>query len=139
MLDNVIHNKGGLYNRLTRQIHLLPFTLGECEQFAREKGLALNRHQLLEGYMILGGVPYYWDFLQRGLSLSQCIDAMFFAAGAPLADEYDYLFASLFRRPEAYMAIMDALSRKGVGMTRDEIAQIAGLPIRAPLPSASKS
>ena len=127
MLDNVVHNKGGLYNRLTRQIHLLPFTLGECEQFAREKGLALNRYQLLEAYMILGGVPYYWDFLQRGLSLPQCVDAMFFAAGAPLADEYDYLFASLFRRPQAYVVIIDALARKGIGMTRDEVAQAAGL------------
>lgn len=127
MLDNVIHNRGGLYNRLTRQIHLMPFTLGECRQFARAKGLALSDHQLLEGYMIMGGIPYYWDHMQRGLSLPQCIDAMFFARGAPLADEYDYLFASLFRRPQAHLAIVDALARRGAGMTRDEIARSCDL------------
>lgn len=127
MLDNIIHNKGGLYNRLTKQIHLMPFTLRECEQFAQSKGVILNRHQLLEGYMILGGVPYYWDFLQRGLSFSQCIDAMFFAPEAPLAHEYDYLFASLFRRPEPYIAIVDALSQRNQGTSRDAIARATGL------------
>ena len=127
MLDNVIHNKGGLYNRLTRQIHLQPFTLGECEQFAEAKGLALSRHQLIEAYMALGGVAYYWDQLEHGLSLPQCVDALFYAKGAPLAREYDYLFASLFRYPEAYVAIVEALARRGRGMTRDEVALAAGL------------
>ena len=30
MLDKIIHNKGGLYNRLTGQIHLKPFRLCDC-------------------------------------------------------------------------------------------------------------
>ena len=63
MLDNVIHSKGGLYNRLTAQIHLEPFSLAECESLCEARRLALNLHQLLEGYMMYGGVPHYWNHL----------------------------------------------------------------------------
>ena len=31
ILDNIVNSRGGLHNRLTGQIHLKPFTLGECE------------------------------------------------------------------------------------------------------------
>ena len=127
MLDKVVHNKGGLYNRLNRQIRLAPFTLRECEALAIASGIEMNRHQILECYMILGGVPHYWRLMQRGLSLSQAIDGLFFADGAPLAHEYDYLFSSLFKRPRDYMRIVEALSGRKSGLTRDEIAEALGI------------
>lgn len=95
MLSKVVHNKGGLYNRLTRQIELRPFTLGECEQLVHAKGIEMSRSQMIECYMVMGGVPYYWNILQKGLGVAQNIDAMFFAEGAPLSSEFVYLFASL--------------------------------------------
>ena len=127
MLKKIIHNKGGLYNRLTRQIRLLPFTLGECAQFLQAKGLVMNDYQLLEGYMILGGVPFYWDCLQKGLSLSQNIDELFFAKDALLANEFDYLFSSLFRYPESYIRIIEALASHKPGMARKDILVATGL------------
>ena len=127
MLKKVIHNKGGLYNRLTKQIRLAPFTLGECSQFIHAKDLIMNTHQLLECYMVLGGVPFYWDCLQKGLSLPQNIDALFFAKDARLADEFDYLFSSLFRYPEGYIRIIEALAKHKAGMTRKEILATTGL------------
>ena len=42
MLSKVIHNKGGLYHRLTEQIHLQPFSLRECELYVNKKGLILR-------------------------------------------------------------------------------------------------
>ena len=127
MLDKVIHNKGGLYNRLNRQIHLQPFTLRECEMLVKANAMGMNRHQILECYMILGGVPYYWNLMQRGLSLSQNIDRLFFAADAPLAHEYGYLFSSLFRYPGDHIKIVDALSGRKAGMMREEIADALGM------------
>jgi len=128
MVDNVIHNKGGLYNRLTKQIDLAPFTLGECRELAEANGLVMNNHELLEAYMIMGGVPYYWGFLQRGLSLAQNVDAMFFSSSSLLKDEFDYLYRSLFRNPEKYMKIIDALSRSSRGLTRKEILAATKMP-----------
>lgn len=127
MMSKIIHNKGGLYNRLTQQICLNPFTLHDCEELLRSKNIKMNRHQILEGYMILGGVPYYWDQMEKGKSLSQNIDALFFASDAPLKHEFDYLYASLFRNPEDYIAIVSALGRHKAGMGRNELAQAAHL------------
>ncbi|MDD7441662.1 MAG: ATP-binding protein [Sutterellaceae bacterium] len=127
MMKHVVHNKGGLYNRLSLQIALRPFTLQECEAYARYLGLAMNRYQLLECYMVLGGVPYYWSLLRRGLSLSQNIDALFFASDAPLKREFRYLYASIFRKPEPYLAIIAALGEKKAGMERGELLRATGL------------
>lgn len=125
MLSKVVHNKGGLYNRLTEQIHLRTFCLGECEEYVKNSGLAFNRNQILQYYMIFGGVPYYWGFLKKGLSLSQNIDRILFEKDAPLRDEFKYLYASVFKKPENYVKIIEALGTKKVGMTREEIINTA--------------
>ena len=118
---------GGLHNRLTRHIYLRPFNLGECERFARAKGLVMTRSQMLECYMIFGGVAYYWDLLRRDQGLAQNIDRLLFARGGALADEYSHLYRALFRRPEPYMAVVRALGTKKCGMNRDEIIAETGL------------
>lgn len=127
MISKVIHNKGGLYNRLTEQINLQPFSLAECEAYIKAQGLVLNRVQILQFYMIFGGVPYYWSFLQKGMSLSQNIDSILFAKNAPLKGEYQYLYASIFRHPEVHLRIIRALAAKQTGLTRDEIIAQTGL------------
>ena len=127
MISKVIHNKGGLYNRLTERIYLEPFTLHECEEYADAMNLAMTRYQILEAYMILGGVPYYWSHMRKGLSLSQNIDHMFFSSDAPLDEEYDHLFSSLFRNPKEYLLIIKALAGKQSGMTRNELLKATGI------------
>lgn len=128
MLSKIVHNKGGLYNRLTEQVNLQPFSLKECEEYVREAGLAFNRNQILQYYMIVGGVPFYWGFLKKGLSLSQNIDQIMFAADAPLKDEFKYLYASVFRKPEQYIKIIETLGLKKIGMTREELIEESGIP-----------
>ena len=127
ILSNVVHNKGGLYNRLTEQIRLTEFSLAECEKYTREAGLLLNRDQILQYYMVFGGVPYYWDFLQKGLSIPQNIDSILFAEDAPLKQEFDYLYASIYNRPEEYLKIVEALAARKAGMTREEIITHSGI------------
>lgn len=121
MLKKVIHNKGGLYNRLTEQIHLNQFTLKECEEYFNMKGILINRIQILEYYMILGGVPYYYNFICKGLSVPQNIDNIFFKVDAPLKLEFKYLFSSIFKNPNVYLNIISVLAKKKIGLTREEI------------------
>lgn len=123
MISKVVHNKGGLYNRLTEQIKLGSFSLAECEKYVRSIGLPLTRIQILQYYMIFGGVPFYWTFLKKGMSPAQNVDAILFASNAPLKDEFRYLYASIFRKPENYIKIVEALGKKKVGMTREEIIE----------------
>ena len=121
MMKNIIHARGGLHHRLTAEIFLQPFCLRECEMFAKAFQLPMSREQIIEAYMILGGIPYYWSLMNKSLSLPQNIDRIFFSKDAPLRDEYKYLFASLFDNPAPYMRIVEILATHKAGMTREDI------------------
>ncbi len=123
MRENVLSDKGGLYNRTTRSIYLAPFTLHETEQYLVSRGINWNRYQIAECYMILGGTPLYLQMLERHLSLTQNVDNLFFAPNAPLAMEYNFLFRSLFNEATLHRQVIEALATKAMGLTRAEIAQ----------------
>lgn len=123
----LLKDKGGLRGRLTEKIKVNPFTLTECEQYANAAGLSLVRKDILETYMILGGIPYYWSFLKRGLSISQNIDQLFFAEDAKLKDEFQALYHILFRHPQNYLKVIEALTKRKAGLTRDEILNASNL------------
>ncbi|MBR3758475.1 MAG: ATP-binding protein [Bacteroidaceae bacterium] len=123
MMSHLLGNKGGLHNRVTRRIKLSPFTLAEVESYLKSQGIVWNRYQITEAYMILGGTPYYLQMLQKGMSLSQNIDYLFFSENAELKEEYGFLFKSLFNDSAIYRSTVELLSRKAKGMTRMEIVQ----------------
>ena len=123
IINKIIHNHGGLHNRLTYRIQLQPFTLNECEQYAQHLHLEMNRKQIMECYMIMGGIPYYWSKLKRGKSLAQNIDRLFFAHNGELRNEFSQLYASLFNHPEPYIDIITLLGKKKIGMTRNELVE----------------
>ena len=127
MLDNLINSKGGLYDRLTWQIKLSPFTLGECKEFFNAKNIMLSTYDIVECYMILGGIPYYLNYLQRGKSIAQNIDLLFFDRNAKLASEFQRLFGSLFVNPDDYMKIVRLLAKRHTGYTLDEITSNLGM------------
>lgn len=128
IIKNIIHNHGGLHNRLSRSIRLKQFTLSECERYAASLHMKMTRPQIIEAYMIFGGVPYYWSKLDHRFSLAQNIDRMFFADNAVFKSEFDDLYASLFKRPEPYLKIISALGKKKVGMTIEEVSETTHLP-----------
>lgn len=127
MLDNVINNKGGLYDRLTHEIHLYPFSLHECEEFFLSRGIKMSRYNIAQAYMILGGIPYYLDYFNPSLSLAQNIDMLFFSRKAKLGDEFDRLFHSVFDHADACMSIVRVLGKRHSGFSRDEIANQTGI------------
>ena len=68
---------------------------------------------MVENYMIMGGIPFYWSLLKREFSLAQNIDSLFFNQDAEgLSHEYEQLYASLFNNPEPYMQVVTALTKK---------------------------
>ena len=101
MVDKVFHNRGGLFNRVTRHLYLKPFTLNEVEKLLQSQGITWDRYQIAQCYMTLGGVPFYLTLPNRSESLSQNIDRLFFSSGnAPLRMEYSELYSALFKKPE---------------------------------------
>ena len=124
MMEKLIGDKGGLYGRVCRAIYLAPFTLRETELYLNEvKKMGYGRAQVLDAYMVLGGIPYYLDMLDRDLPFSRNVDNLFFKPFAPLKTEYDFLFRSLFRNSRLDQDVVRALSSKLRGLTRREIAE----------------
>ncbi len=71
--------------------------------------------------MALGGVPYYWSFIQKDHSAAQAIDDLLFVNGAPLGEEYSNLLGSLFDHSDYHESVIQALSRKRKGLNRNEL------------------
>lgn len=128
MIDNIINNHGGLHNRTTRIIYLQQFSLLETELYLESRGFQWERQQVLETYMILGGIPYYLSLLDPTESLAQNIDRLYFSRGAELSTEYRRLYASLFKSPDSYIKIVEVLARSQQGMTRKELSEALRVP-----------
>lgn len=123
ILNSLINNHGGLYNRVTHEIKLEPFTLRECKEFLEYKNVKLSDYDIVQAYMILGGIPYYLEYFSKEMSLAQNIDNLFFNKTAILKFEFERLFASTFRNPSPLMAIVRMLKKRSMGYTRNEIAE----------------
>jgi AAA+ ATPase superfamily predicted ATPase len=128
MVKNLFENKGGLHNRITGRIALAPFSLGECEAFFNEHGIAMNRYQIAETYMVFGGIPYYLNMIEKSLGPTQNVDRLLFVNNAPLKNEFNEVYRSLFRAADRHINIVGALSKTKAGLTRDEIIKAAKIP-----------
>jgi uncharacterized protein len=128
MINKLIHNRGGLYNRVTKRIKVSPFTLRECELFLQSKNVILDRFQIIQLYMVLGGIPFYWEEVRAGKSASQNIEDICFTENGLLQNEYPHLFRSLFSNDQKHQLVVESLASKAMGMNREEILRSAGLP-----------
>lgn len=126
IIKKVFRNHGGLHNRVTHTIHLRPFTLNECEKYAHYRNMRASRYDLLQYYMVMGGIPFYWSLLDPTKSVAQNIDHLFFASTGRLRHEFSNLYHSLFKNTEPYLKIVDILANKKIGLSRKQLIKEAG-------------
>jgi uncharacterized protein len=126
MIEHVVNNKAGLHNRLTRRIRLLPFNLKETEDFLMHRQIRLHRLQLMQLYMVMGGIPYYLKEIRKGESFSESIDRLCFTKDGLLNGEFSNLYASLFDHPDAHLAVVKALAGRHGGLNRKELLDASG-------------
>ena len=127
MIRNVVNDRGGLHNRITRRIKLLPFTLKETEQYLHSRSVVLDRYQILQLYMAMGGIPEYLKQIKQGKSAAQNIDHLFFSKQGALKKEFDNLYPALFENATNHITVIRALASISKGMTRKEIIEACGL------------
>ncbi|WP_026947770.1 AAA family ATPase [Algoriphagus marincola] len=127
MLTEVIYSTGGLHNRVTAQMKIEPFCLGETEEMLIGKGCHLDRYQIIQLYMCLGGIPYYLDAIEPGKSAPQIIQELFFEKSGLLRNEFQNLYRALFKRHEIYEKVVEVLSLKTYGISRNEIIKNSAL------------
>lgn len=129
ILSNLSRNKGGLYGRLTAEIKLSPFKLQECEEYFVHAGIEMSRYDILQSYMVFGGIPYYLSYFQKGLSFEQNADRILFGSKPRLKDEFNRLFAAIFSKPEDSKKVVRLLASRHAGFTREEISKATGISL----------
>ena len=127
MVNVLINNTGGLHNRITQKMKIEPFNLFETEQLLASKNCQLERYQIIQLYMTLGGIPYYLDAIQPHLSAPQNIQELLFDKSGLLRNEFFNLYRSLFKKYEIYENIVEVLSSKNEGLQRSQIIKQSGI------------
>jgi uncharacterized protein len=127
IIEKVINDRGGLHNRLTNRILLKPFTLGETKAFLESKKIRLTLKEIAQIYMSVGGIPFYLKDIKAGFSVPQILDHLFFEEQALLKNEFQNLYAALFKNNTFHETIVAALAGKNKGLTRNEIIQVSGV------------
>ena len=123
MLNKIINNHGGLYGRVNYEMKLSPFTLLETEEYFLENEIVLPREEITKAYMAVGGIPYYLGYFEKGESLAQNINRLFFEKNAKLQNEFNRLFASVFNNYEQVKKIVILLSKSNNGYNRKQICE----------------
>ncbi len=127
IIKKIIYNKGGLYNRVTRKIKLLPFSLKEVELYLKSKKIELDRKQIVDLYMVFGGVPKYLSYVKRGRSVAETISFTCFSDKGALHEEFSALYGSLFENSERHIAVVQSLAEVSTGLSKNELLKRSGL------------
>jgi AAA+ ATPase superfamily predicted ATPase len=125
MLDTLVHAKGGLHNRLTAIIPLRPFTLKETQEYLTYNGVKFNKRQMIDVYMVIGGIPHYLNGITPGFSVTQSLNQLCFQKDGFLFSEFKILFSSLFDSSEAHNELIRIIARARQGVSREEILKKA--------------
>jgi predicted transcriptional regulator len=101
--------------------------LRETEAYLSYLNIVWERRDIALAYMTFGGIPFYLNQLRPGMSYAQNVDALCFEKDAFMRGEFEALYSSLFRNADAHVDILEALSAKKRGLTREEILARTGL------------
>jgi len=129
IIEKIINNTKGLYNRVTQTMRLNPFTLLETEKFLDHLKVPLNRRQILDVYMAIGGIPHYLEKIgqmRRGFSAQQYINELCFRRDGALVNEFEPLFASLFENVEIYIGLIRMIAKLRSGISQAQITRKRG-------------
>ena len=136
IINNLLADKGGFYNRITRRIHLAPFSLQECKILLEQNGVVMTDNQIIEAYMVFGGIPFYLNMINERFSLAQNIDMLIFNEYGDLHYEFRNLFGSLFKNAGKHTMIINQLAESKNGLTRVELAKVPAIGDGEPLTKA---
>ena len=121
ILKNIINNKKGLYNRVTKTIQLEPFDLQETKKYLFHKGIRLSNRQIAELYMVIGGIPHYLNQITKGLSAIQVIEKLAFVKKSFFLDEFEKLYATLFHDAKNCIEIIRIIAKHRNGIGQEEL------------------
>jgi len=67
------------------------------------------------------------NYVEKGMSPEQIVDRMFFDRNAPLKNEFENLYAALFKNANHHLRIIESLGKSQSGMTQKELWEDMGV------------
>lgn len=126
IIEKIINSKGGLHNRLTKEIFLEPFDLLNARDFLAKQKIFLTNKQITQIYMITGGIPFYLSKIEKGLSAVQNIEKLAFSSKSFFLNEFDNLFSALFDRYDIYIETIRTIAKRKYGVDQEELLKNMG-------------
>jgi len=128
IINKVINDKGGLHNRVTRYLHLKPFTLAETEAYLESRHVNFTRYQIFQLYMAVGGIPLYLEDVEAGRSVAEAIDKLCFSETGLLREEFSRLYPALFDDAHYHIEVIRTLAEHPQGLSRNDIIANSNTP-----------
>ncbi len=128
MIEKILNNTGGLHNRVTKRIRLMPFNLYEAKLFLQAQQVNYGNYELLQLYMIFGGVPHYLKAVKKSKSAAQNVNDICFTKDGLLYTEFENLYSALFKNATHHINVVRVLAKKQKGLTRNEIVAQSKIP-----------
>lgn len=119
--ENILKSTA-FFGRVNLTISLEPLSTPESAEFLRTLGMKLSHYDMYKLLSIVGGVPWYLEQFNPGVTADENIKQLAFEKSGLLVTEFDRIFHDLFNGKGAtYKKILDSL-KDGAG-TLSEIRQ----------------
>lgn len=126
IIDKIVNNKGGLHNRITRNILLEPFNLSKTKSFFRKTKLSITERHIVTLFMVMGGVPFYLSKIEKNLSAIQNIENLAFQHNSFFLNEFNNLFSSLFSDADIIVEMIRIIASYRYGILQDALLKKMG-------------
>jgi len=116
MVKKVIRSKA-LYGRVSSEIQIKELPFKDVSKFLKNR----SKEEAFEYYLLFGGIPKYWDELNKSQSFEQNISRLMFHKEGYLFNEFNKIFFSQFRNSKYYEKI--ATDLVAMPLSLDEISE----------------
>jgi AAA+ ATPase superfamily predicted ATPase len=107
--DNILNSKA-FFGRVSWTLNLEPLPLYDCNTLLETAGFRGSNYEKFKVVSVTGGVPWYLEQIQGGLSADDNIRRQCFTKGGMLVDEFRRIFHEIFgKRDQLYKNIVKAL------------------------------
>jgi AAA+ ATPase superfamily predicted ATPase len=121
-IEENILKSAAFFGRVNLTISLEPLSIPESAEFLRTLGMQLSHYDMYKLLSIVGGVPWYLEQFNTGMTADDNIKQLAFEKNGLLVTEFDRIFHDLFNGKGAtYKKILDSL--KDGARTLSEIRQ----------------
>ncbi len=91
----------------------------QTKQFLANRQINFKPAQILDIYLVMGGIPHYLEQIEKSKSVVQNINSVCFQSDGILYNEFSRLYPALFEDPELCIKIMCTIAQHHYGISKE--------------------